>query len=59
MDSALPLSKRWRLMLGRKGLPWRSWWVITRRHAGIFWPVFFLWPYVRVVLGGVMNPNRR
>lgn len=55
MDPALPLAKRWRLMLGRKGLPWRSWWVITRRHTGIFWPVFFLWPYVRVVLSGVMN----
>jgi len=54
MDSALPLSKRWRLMLGRKGLPWRSWWVLTRRHAGIFWPLYFLWPYVRTVLSGAM-----
>jgi hypothetical protein len=42
-------------MLGRKGLPWRSWWVLTRRHAGPFWPVFFLWPYVRVVVGGTLS----
>lgn len=55
MDPGLSLAKRWRLMLGRKGLPWRSWWVITRRHTGFFWPVFFLWPYVRTVLSGVMH----
>lgn len=58
MDPTLPLSKRWRLMLGRKGLPWRSWWVITRRHAGILWPLFFLWPYVRTVLSGVVNTRK-
>ncbi len=54
LDSDLPLSKRWRQMLGRKGLPWRSWGVLTRRHAGIFWPLYFIWPYVRTVLGGAM-----
>jgi GT2 family glycosyltransferase len=58
MDPVLPLSKRWRLMLGRKGLPWRSWWMFTRRHTGVFWPVFFLWPYARVVLNGVTNSIR-
>lgn len=58
MDPGLPLSKRWRLMLGRKGLPWRSWWVITRRHTGIFWPLFFLWPYARTVLSGVVNSGK-
>ena len=50
LDSTLPLSKRWRKMLGRKGLPWRSWWVLSRRHAGLFWPLYFAWPYVRTVL---------
>lgn len=54
MDKRLPLSKRMRLMLGRKGLPWRSWIVFTRRHTGIFWPLFFLWPYMRTLLGGAM-----
>jgi GT2 family glycosyltransferase len=52
LDSNLPLSKRWQQMLGRKGLPWRSWWVLTRRHAGLFWPLFFAWPYARVVFWG-------
>ncbi len=54
LDSGVSLSKRWQLMLGRKGLPWRSWGVLTRRHAGIFWPLYFIWPYVRTVLGGAM-----
>lgn len=52
-DANLPLTKRWKQMLGRKGLPWRSWWVLTRRHAGIFWPLYFIWPYARTVIAGV------
>lgn len=55
MDRDLPLARRWRQMLGRKGLPWRSWWVLTRRHAGPFWPLFFAWPYVRVAIGGLLS----
>jgi len=51
LDSSLPLSRRWKQMMGRKGLPWRSWWVLTRRHAGPLWLVFFVWPYVRVIMG--------
>ena len=56
MDANLPLTKRWKQMLGRKGLPWRSWLIFTRRHAGLFWPVFFLWPYVRTVIAGSVMP---
>lgn len=52
LDSSLPLRKRLKLMLGRKGLPWRSWLVFTKRHSGPFWPIFFIWPYFRVVISG-------
>lgn len=58
VDPDLPLSRRWRQMLSRKGLPWRSWWILTRRHAGAFWPLFFAWPYVRVVVGGLVTRRR-
>lgn len=51
MDTSLPLGKRWKLMLSRKGLPWRSWLVLTRRHAGLMWPVYFAWPYISLLLG--------
>lgn len=47
LDPALPARTRWRLMLGRKGLPPRSWWRFTRRHGGILWPLHFAWPYLR------------
>lgn len=50
-DPLLPLPARWRAMLAPKGLPWRSWWRFTRRHAGWAWPLYFAWPYVRVLLG--------
>jgi GT2 family glycosyltransferase len=52
-DRALSLPTRWKLMLHRKGLPWRSWLHFTRRHGGIVWPAFFLWPYVRLIVDGL------
>ena len=48
-DPTLPLAQRWRLMLDRKGLPWRSWLHLARRHAGPLWPLHFAWPYVKLV----------
>ena len=51
MDTNLSLRQRWKLMMGRKGLPWRSWLVLTRRHAGFMWPVYFGWPYVSLLVG--------
>lgn len=55
-DPALSLRRRWRVMLSRKGLPWRSWARFTRRHAGPAWPVYFAWPYVRLLLSGLRRP---
>ena len=48
-DKSLPLRTRWRLMLGRKGLPVRSWLHFTRRHGGPLWPMYFLWPYAKLI----------
>lgn len=50
MDSSLPFLHRWRLMMHRKGLPWRSWLALTNRHGGPFWPLYFVWPYLRLIL---------
>lgn len=46
-DPALPARQRWRLLIGRKGLPPRSWLRFTRRHGGLLWPLHFAWPYLR------------
>jgi GT2 family glycosyltransferase len=50
-DPAVPLRVRWRHLLSPKGLPWRSWLRFTWRHAGWAWPIYFVWPYLRVTLG--------
>lgn len=55
VDPRLPFLTRWRLLLSRKGLPWRSWLTFTRRHTGICWPLFFLWPYARTVMSGAVH----
>lgn len=51
MDASLPLARRWKLMMHRKGLPWRSWLALTSTHAGPAWPLYFVWPYLSLVLG--------
>lgn len=52
-DTSLPVRQRWRLLVGRKGLPPRSWWRYARRHGGALWPIHFAWPYIRFCIGVV------
>ena len=59
MDADLPLSRRWKLMMSRKGLPWRSWLVFTRRHMGVLWPLYFVWPYLALVVGRYQHRDLR
>lgn len=49
-DRQQPLAMRWRKITGPKGLPLRSWFVLTSRHGGWLWPLHFIWPYLRLVL---------
>lgn len=62
-DASQPLRARWRDMMTRKGLPWRSWLVLTRRHAGPLWLIHFASPYVKVIVQGlllqILQPRRR
>ncbi len=53
LDASLSMSCRWKLIMSRKGLPWRSWLLLTRRHAGPAWPLYFAWPYMRLVAGSL------
>ena len=50
-DKTMPLPQRVRQIFSRKGLPWRSWLTMCRRHGGVLWPVHFLWGYAKVILG--------
>lgn len=53
LDKTLPLSVRWNKMMSRKGLPPQSWRHLTRKHGGVAWPVYFLWPYLKFIVGEI------
>lgn len=57
-DEALSLRQRWRRLTHRKELPPRSWLQLTRRHGGALWPLYFAWPYVRVVVSSLLVSSR-
>jgi GT2 family glycosyltransferase len=46
-DLKVPTITRWKKLLGPKGLPPSEWLCFTKRHAGRFWPLIWLSPYVR------------
>ncbi len=54
-DRSQPLARRWRDMMSRKGLPWRSWLALTSRHAGPLWPIHFALPYAKVVAQALLR----
>ena len=54
VDPTQPLGRRWRDIHTRKGLPWRSWLALTRRHAGVLWPIHFALPYAKVLVQGLL-----
>ena len=58
LDTSLPAATRWQRMLHRKGLPWRSWLTFTRRHMGVMWPLYFVWPYARLLIASRFAPRR-
>lgn len=49
-DRALPLALRWEKIRQPKGLPWRPWLLLCRRHAGPLWPLYWIWPYLKLVV---------
>lgn len=46
---------RWRKMVSCKGLLPRSWRHFRRRHGGPAWPVYFVWPYARLIAESLRN----
>ncbi|MFC5498387.1 glycosyltransferase family 2 protein [Caenimonas terrae] len=51
LDGRLSRRDRWAKIMSLKGLPPKQWYVLVRRHAGLMWPLLFVWPYIRVALG--------
>lgn len=54
-DTTLSLRVRWKKIMSKKGLPWRSWLHFTKRHGGLIWPVYFVWPYVKIIIQSLSN----
>ena len=50
-DGSLGVKERWQKITSRKELPMKAWYILTKRHAGVFWPIYWAWPYVKVLLG--------
>ncbi|MDR3764690.1 MAG: glycosyltransferase family 2 protein [Acidobacteriota bacterium] len=53
IDQELTLGRRWHHLLSTKGLPPREHLVFCRRHGGWLWPVFWVLPYVRIILSSL------
>jgi GT2 family glycosyltransferase/glycosyltransferase involved in cell wall biosynthesis len=49
-DETLNAIERLRLAASPKGLPFREWAVLCRRHGGLLWPALALSPYVRMAM---------
>ncbi|MCQ5363558.1 glycosyltransferase family 2 protein [Anoxybacillus salavatliensis] len=45
-DTSLSLVEGYKKLLSIKGLPIKQWYVYTKRHAGLFWFVYFAKPYI-------------
>jgi GT2 family glycosyltransferase len=50
-DRSLPRLRRLQLLQSPKGLPCREWLVFNLRNSGWKWPLYFLSPFIRIILG--------
>ncbi len=50
-DAELGRIGRWKKITSSKELPVKSWYTLTKRHAGFLWPIYWAWPYMKVLLG--------
>ena len=57
-DTRLGVQERFKKILGKKGLPFRAWYVFTKRHCGILWVIFWLWPYFRLAISSAIRARK-
>ena len=58
-DRTLSLRERWANLNSPKGLPPQTWWTFARRHAGLMWPAYAVWPYLKVVASSLSHRKLR
>jgi GT2 family glycosyltransferase len=54
VDKSLSYGERWKKLLGPKGLPLHEWYIFTRRHAGVIWPLVWASPYFKLLVSPLM-----
>jgi GT2 family glycosyltransferase len=54
-ESDVPLWERLRILHSPKGLHPREWRVFVRQHTGIWWPYYWIKPYLRVLFPRLWN----
>ena len=54
-DMRVPLLQRLKKIAHPKGMPIDSWRILTRRHAGPLWFLYWLWPYFKVIATSVVR----
>jgi GT2 family glycosyltransferase len=54
-DPEMKIGDRLKKASQSKGLPLREWKVFSQRHAGLFWPIYWLLPYARLLLISILR----
>ena len=50
MDQSLPIRDRWKILMSPKGYRFGEWLLFVRRHYSYLWLMYFMVPYVKVLL---------
>ena len=50
-DTKNPLHIRLQKVLQKKAFPIKPWTVFIRRHSGVFWFIYWFFPYLRAIIG--------
>jgi len=54
-DPGVPLLQRLKKIAHPKGMPIDAWRILTRRHAGPLWFLYWLWPYFKVIATSIVR----
>lgn len=54
-DPGVPLFQRLKKIAHPKGMPIDAWRILTRRHAGPLWFLYWLWPYFKVIATSIVR----
>jgi len=57
-DNSLSLIRRWRILIGPKGLPPFEWLIFTARYCGALWILYWIKPYLDFWLNAVIRKIR-